>query len=154
MVNRSSAINRYGTILLNHLARFPEARKIFLQVFKLAYEAMHWENISIALFNIAMCDYKHWNIEKELKILLKNNCIAILEIATKVAKRSGSAQGIFETNSYLAVMYAAFGQKKLFEQALKKAEDVMELCVGKTENSAFLQFLNKNTVFSRGYTLA
>lgn len=41
MMNRSSAINRYGTILLNHLGRFPEAKKIFLQVFKFAYEAMH-----------------------------------------------------------------------------------------------------------------
>jgi len=147
MMNRSSAINRYGTILLNHFGRFPEARKIFLQVFKLAYEAMYWENISIALFNIAMCDYKHWKIEKELKLTVKNNFIAILESAAKVAKRSGSAQGIFETNSYLAVMYAAFGQKKLFEQALKKAENVMELCVGKTENSTFLQFLKEKTQY-------
>lgn len=143
MMNRSSAINRYGTILLNHLGRFPEAKKIFLQVFKFAYEAMHWENISIALFNIAMCDYK--NKEKKLIFGRKNNYTAIFERATKVAKRSGSAQSIFETNSFLAVMYAAFGQKKLFDQALKRAEDVMELCVRKTENSNFLQFLKKKT---------
>lgn len=101
----------------------------------------------ITWFNIAMCDFKHWNIEKELKFTEKNSCISIMKSATKAAKRSGSAQGIFETNSYLAVMYAAFGQKKLFEQALKKAEDVKELCVGKTENSTFLQFLKEKTQY-------
>ncbi len=129
MLNRSTVLNRAGQIFLCK-NMYSKARNVFAQVFWLAYQAMHWENISVAICNIALCDYKMW-WQNGLEVPRVNNFIAITESAVRVAKHSGRVENIFEMNMIAAELYAQFGQRALYNQAIKNAEEVYGLCLEK-----------------------
>lgn len=130
-LNKSTVSNRMGMILLSPYRNYTKAREYFLDSFRLAYEARSWENMSVALANLAIVEFTVWEKEKDQNNQCQPHFIAIMEVARRIAEHGGYAQIVFKTSCELARMYVVFGQKKLIERCLEKAEQIKELCIEK-----------------------
>lgn len=134
-LNKSTVANRKGMILFNPYKRYTEAQEYFLGSFYLSYEARSWENMAVALPNLALVEFAMWVEENDQSGLHQPHFIAIMEAAQRIAEYGGYAQSIFDTSCELVRMYVAFGQKEPIERYLEKAEQIKELCIKKDSNN-------------------
>lgn len=137
-LNKSTVSNRKGMILFNHYNKYAEAREHFLGSFYLSYEAQSWENMAVSLSNLALVEFAIWAEEDGLREPNLPHFIAIMEAAQRIAEHGGYPQIIFESSCHLVRMYVAYGQKKHVEKYLKKAEQILELCIGEEANNTLL----------------
>ncbi len=136
-LNKSTVSNRKGMILY-HYKKYTEAREYFLGAFYLSYEARSWENMAVALSNLALVEFDMRAEENGQREPHQPHFIAIMEAAQRIAEHGGYPQIIFETSCHLVRMYVVYGQKKYIERYLEKAEQIQELCIEKEANNTLL----------------
>lgn len=140
-LNRSTVVNRMGLIDFELNQNLLKARDIFIQAFILAYEAMHWENISDSLYNIAVMEFNMWSNECNEENIIIPKFIAKLEAARRIAAHGGCAQVLFQINCKLIEIYSLFGQKELLDEVFEEARKTNELCITREANNTILDNL-------------
>ena len=141
MLNKSTVLNHIGLIISHFFLDYKKAYYMYWNVFYSAFIAQHWENISYALMNISLTCSFIWN--KDNKIQDGPHFVAVMERARKVAEFGGYAQPLFEINCKLSQMYTSFGQRKLAEELIKRAEENQKLCISQTKNTVLLSKTKK-----------
>ena len=132
--NKSSTFNNIGLIEL-YDKNYSEALVFFSQALYMAYKAMNWNNMAIALYNIGRSFLYCKEFEEVIILKEKYNGISIdrimgyYECARAIAKHGGDAQIQFEIACELVGIYGAFNQKELMGEAYSEAERLQNLCL-------------------------
>ena len=130
-LNKSTVMNNIGQIY-TYENNYSKALECFASTFHLAYQAMSWENMAYALFNIGNIKAYLWEKERLFNKNVLPKFFVFFECAKRVAEHGGYAQIQFDVNSELVKYYSMFGQRELMEGALKK---INQLQILSTKNS-------------------
>jgi len=132
-LNKSTVMNHIGQIF-TYENNYSEALVYFASTLYLAYQAMSWENMAYALFNIGNIKAYLWEKERRVNKKVLPKFFVFFECARRVAEHGGYAQIQFDVNCKLVRYYSIFGQRELLEGALKKINQLQMLSTKNSTN--------------------
>ncbi|MCD7882752.1 MAG: SIR2 family protein [Lachnospiraceae bacterium] len=136
-VNRSTILNRKGSIIVTYEDRIDEAYEYYSRSFYCAYLGRHYMNMAVTLSNMASIKFR----KKEFDPIKPLHYLAMTECARRIGEHGGCAEELYSINFALVRMYFFLGQKKLMEDSIKKMKQLIPLCLNKKKYELMLKEL-------------